>query len=72
MSRVVTESRAYDSHFDPTYTSSSNPHQMMAQDPRVSSQLSQPAVVAGTARYKYFKRPVMPRLSAVPPQGMLP
>ena len=69
MSRVVTESRVYDAHFDPTYTSSNIPSQTVAQDPRVSNALSQPDVVAGTARYKYFRRPVMPRLSAIPPQG---
>lgn len=29
------------------------------------------SVVSGTQRYKYFKRPIMPRVSAVPPQILL-
>jgi len=34
-------------------------------------QRSSTTVVSGTHRYKYFKRPIMPRVSAVPPQILL-
>jgi len=69
MSRVVTESRPYDSVYDATFTGPTGA--LMAQDPRVATQMSQPATVAGTGRFKYFRRPIMPRMSSVPPQVLL-
>jgi len=71
MSRVVLESRAYDSRFDPVYTSSNIPSQLIATDSRVNATVSKPDMVAGTSRYKYFRRPVMPRLNAIPPQSII-
>lgn len=62
------ESRPYDSHFDPVYTTSSN---YIQSDPRVVSSVSNANVVAGTGRFKYFRRPIMPRISAIPPQILL-
>ena len=43
----------------------------MRIDPRVARQNSSSKVVSGQARYKYFRRPVMPRVSAIPPQILL-
>lgn len=63
----VTESRAYDSVLDATYTGPFS--QGVSQDARVK--MSSKAMVSGTARYKYFRRPVMPKLNAVPPQILL-
>jgi hypothetical protein len=62
------ESRAYDNHFDPVYTA---PHNYIQSDSRVVAAVSNPNVVAGTGRYKYFRRPVMPTISAIPPQVLL-
>lgn len=69
MSKVVTQSRAYDAVFDSTFTTpySSN----MVSDPRVRAQVSMPKAVSGTERFKYSRRPIMPRLNAVPPQILL-
>jgi len=67
MSRI-TESRPYDAHYDATYT---NPFTQMNNDPRVKSTLSSSNMVSGTSRYKYFRRPVMPRVNAVPPEILL-
>lgn len=62
------ESRPYDMRYDPVYT---GPHNNMASDPRVAATSSMPQAVAGQSRYKYFRRPVMPRVSAIPPQILL-
>lgn len=68
MSRTRTvESRAYDNNFDPVYT---GPYTMHS-DPRVATAISNTNVVSGQSRYKYFRRPVMPRISAIPPQILL-
>eukprot|EP00607_Mallomonas_marina_P010938 CAMPEP_0182423150 /NCGR_PEP_ID=MMETSP1167-20130531/9057_1 /TAXON_ID=2988 /ORGANISM="Mallomonas Sp, Strain CCMP3275" /LENGTH=718 /DNA_ID=CAMNT_0024601851 /DNA_START=91 /DNA_END=2247 /DNA_ORIENTATION=+ len=64
----VMESRPYDAHFDPIYT---GPYNNVATDPRVAVAMSSAEVVSGPERSKYFKRPVMPRISAVPPHLLL-
>ena len=61
------ESRPYDSVFDATFAGPL----AMQSDARVLSQMSQKTMVAGTSRYKYFRRPVLPRLNAIPPQILL-
>jgi hypothetical protein len=61
------ESRAYDTHYDPVYTSSTN----MRADPRVAAVMSTSDAVSGSERYQYFRRPVMPRISAIPAAVLL-
>lgn len=71
MSRTITrtvESRAYDAQYDSTFT---GPFHNVALDPRVASTLSSGAMVAGTGRFMYFRRPIMPRISAIAPQVLL-
>ena len=62
------ESRPYDMRYDPVYT---GPHSNIQSDPRVTAAASSSKVVSGQSRYKYFRRPVMPRVSAIPPQILL-
>jgi len=64
----VIESRPYDSHYDPVYT---GPYNNVGMDPRVRAAVSSTDVVSGTTRFKYFRRPIMPRISAVPPNLLL-
>jgi len=64
----VAESRAYDAVFDPVYT---GPHNNFRGDPRVAAAVSSSTQVAGQGRYKYFRRPIMPQLTAVPPHVLL-
>lgn len=61
------ESRAYDTHYDPVYTTSTN----IRSDPRVAAAVSTTDAVSGTHRFQYFRRPVMPRVSAIPAQVLL-
>jgi hypothetical protein len=61
------ESRPYDTRYDPVYTGPYN----IQSDPRVAAAASTSNVVSGQSRYKYFRRPVMPRVSAIPPQILL-
>lgn len=71
MSRTFTrtvESRPYDSRYDPTFT---NPFTNASLDPRVMAAVSSTNAVAGTGRFKYFRRPIMPRISAIAPQVLL-
>jgi hypothetical protein len=63
------ESRPYDSHYDPTYTTTRSA--AMAFDPRVAAAMSTTNAVSGTTRFKYFRRPVMPRTNAIPPSILL-
>lgn len=86
LTRVV-ESRPYDSRYDVTYTGpqsippshgaeASNaafvsPLHQMSMDPRVAATVSSSGQVAGRERFKYFRRPIMPRISAIPPQVLL-
>ena len=69
MSRVVVESRAYDARYDPVYTSSNMGN--VSIDARVTAAVSSTDIVSGQTRYKYFRRPVMPRISAIPPTVLL-
>lgn len=62
------ESRPYDMRYDPVYT---GPYNNIQTDPRVTAAVSSSKVVSGQSRYKYFRRPVMPRVSAIPPQILL-
>ena len=57
-----------DAHYDSTFI---GPFTNVQMDSRVKAAVSGPAVASGTARYKYFRRPVMPRMSAVPPSVLL-
>lgn len=61
------QSRAYDAYYDPTYTAAG----AMGMDPRVASAMSTTNAVSGTTRFKYFRRPIMPRTTAVPPSVLL-
>ena len=67
LTRVV-ESRPYDAHYDPVYT---GPYNAVALDPRVRAAVSSSDAVSGTTRFKFFRRPIMPRISAVPPNLLL-
>jgi hypothetical protein len=62
------ESRPLDAAYDPTYI---GPFTNVGMDARVRATVSGANVASGTTRYKYFRRPVMPRMSAVPPSVML-
>lgn len=64
----VVESRPYDAYFDATFTGPRNNPRL---DSRVAAALSQPTMVAGAARFKYFRRPIAPRMSAIPPNVLL-
>lgn len=64
----VTESRAYDSYYDPVYT---GPYSNPAMDRRVAAAVSSSDVVSGSSRPKFFRRPVMPRINTVPPHLLL-
>jgi hypothetical protein len=66
----VTESRRYDAHYDPTYTGPFTANNMQS-DPRVLALSSSDKLVSGQTRYKFFRRPVMPRMNAVPPYVLL-
>jgi hypothetical protein len=69
MSRIrVAESRPYDQYFDPVFT---GPFTYVQSDPRVAAAVSSSNMVAGRTRYKYFKRPLLPRMNAVPPNVLL-
>ena len=61
------EARAYDNYFDPTYTAAGAP----GLDPRVRAAVSTTNAVSGTTRFKYFRRPIMPRTNAIPPSILL-
>lgn len=64
----VMESRPYDAHFDATYT---GPYNNPRLDSRVAAALSSTNMVSGTMRFKYFRRPIAPRMSAMPPGVLL-
>ena len=64
----VTESRAYDAHYDSTFT---GPFNNVKLDARVAAALSNPNMVSGNTRFKYFRRPIAPRMSAMPPNVLL-
>lgn len=61
------ESRPYDNYFDPTYTAAG----AVGLDPRVRAAVSTTDAVSGTTRFKYFRRPIMPRTNAIPPSILL-
>jgi hypothetical protein len=62
------ESRPMDARYDPTFI---GPFTQVRMDPRVAAAMSAPTAVAGATRFKYFRRPVMPRMSAIPPTVLL-
>jgi hypothetical protein len=66
----VTESRRYDAQYDPTNTGPFTANNMQS-DPRVLALSSSDKLVSGQTRYKFFRRPVMPRMNAVPPYVLL-
>lgn len=68
MSKVVTQSRAYDAVFDSTFTTPFTNNSNFVSDTRI---ISNNKSVSGTQRYKYARRPIMPKLNAVPPQILL-
>lgn len=65
---VVAESRPLDSVYDTTYVGAFS---QTFTDKRVLSKVSSSTMVAGTSRYKYFKRPMIPKLNAVATQVLL-
>lgn len=65
----VVETRAYDTYYDPVYTGPYN--NTAATDARVVTMMSSANNVSGAARFKYFKRPIMPRVNAIPPHLLL-
>lgn len=64
----VAESRAYDAVYDPIYI---GPFTNTRTDPRVIAAASSTSVVAGQEQFKYFRRPNMPRVTALPPHILL-
>jgi hypothetical protein len=68
MTTRVQESRAYDARYDPTFT---GPYTQVNIDPRVTAAVSANTMVSGQGRYKYFRRPIMPRINGIPPQILL-
>jgi hypothetical protein len=62
------ESRPLDARYDPSFI---GPYTQVRMDPRVAAAMSAPTAVAGATRFKYFRRPVMPRMSAIPPTVLL-
>lgn len=68
LTRVV-ETRAYDTFYDPVYTGPYN--NTAATDTRVVTMMSSANNVSGSSRFKYFKRPIMPRVNAIPPHLLL-
>ena len=69
MSRThVMESRPLDYRYDATFI---GPYTNVRMDARVTHAVSNPQTVAGATRFKYFRRPVMPRMSAIPPTVLL-
>jgi hypothetical protein len=79
--RFVQQERAFDSMFDPVYTSSAMGAQQYYRDgPAYESGMPVDVTqnredlikaVQGTHRYKYMKRPIVPFLHAVPPDILL-
>ena len=67
------ESRPYDSVYDPTYTTTTRRLPRQGTRARALYRMSESnsKVVSGTGRHKYFKRPIVPFLHAVPPEVML-
>mmetsp|Transcript_28786 Transcript_28786/g.66479 ORF Transcript_28786/g.66479 Transcript_28786/m.66479 type:complete len:657 (-) Transcript_28786:93-2063(-) len=68
-SAVVQMERSLDYYYDPDYTVSGVPRAVyrLAQGPAVPAA----ALVSGSNRYKYFKAPVVPSWSTVPPEVLL-
>ena len=64
----IAESRAYDSVYDPVYI---GPFTNTRSDPRVIAAASSQSLVAGQSQYKYFRRPNMPRVTALSPHILL-
>ena len=62
------ESRPLDARYDSTYI---GPFTNVQMDNRVRAAMSSSDAVSGQPRYKYFRRPVMPRMSAIPPSVLL-
>ena len=67
------ESRPYDFAYDPTYTTTTRRLPRQGTRARALYRMSEsnPKAVSGGARHKYFKRPIVPFLHAVPPEVML-
>lgn len=64
----VMESRPLDARYDQSFI---GPFTNVANDPRVTAAISSTDMVAGQARFKYFRRPVMPRINAIPAHILL-
>jgi len=64
----VMESRPLDARYDPSFI---GPFTNVGNDPRVTAVISSTDMVAGQARFKYFRRPVMPRINAIPAHILL-
>ena len=65
----VTESRTYDMVYDPTYI---GPFTNSQNDPRVVARVSSTqSLVSGNEQFKYYKRPNMPRATALSPHILL-
>jgi len=79
MTRYVTQERAFDTHFDPVYCSSAEPHTLYRAAPAtggmpmdtLQNTVNLTTVVQGANRHKYMKRPMVPFLHAVPPDILL-
>ena len=69
----MAESRAYDSFYDPVYTTTTRNPPRAGHPARALYRAADatPQAVTGSARHQYFKRPVVPFLHAVPPEVML-
>jgi len=79
--RFVQQERAFDSMFDPVYTSSAQGAQQYYRSgpaygdgmpvDATQNQTNLITAVQGANRYKYMKRPIVPFLHAVPPDILL-
>lgn len=78
MARFVMPERAFDTHYDPVYCSSADPHTLYRSQPASGGPVDTlqntenlVTAVQGAHRYKYMKRPIVPFLQSVPPDILL-
>jgi len=78
MARFVMPERAFDTHYDPVYCSSAEPHTLYRSQPADGGPIdglqnteNLVTAVQGANRHKYMKRPIVPFLHAVPPDILL-
>ena len=65
--KSMAESRSYDAVYDPVYTT----HASLNRSKGRALYRATPAAISGSQRSKFFRRPIVPFLHAVPPEVML-